>query len=200
MTAQEISDLVASLVANVVPIGAIQAFAMQTPPDGWLPCQGQEFGVDRYPLLYAAIGNTFGGEVGRTFVLPDLQGRFVRGYDEDGNVDPQREFGSKQEDALQEHGHEFKISGEVSSSGEHCHRLYKTTYMVGSNFGEDDKPVFEVGQSDLTRTSTAYDGDHSHSLPEMSVNQCDTRSGGKVRTDVETRPKNIALLYCIKYM
>lgn len=216
MTDQEIKDLIAS----IVPIGAIQAFAMPEAPDGWLPCNGKEFSVERYPLLYNVIGNTFGGEQGKTFVLPDLQGRFVRGYDEDGNRDPERNFGTPQEDAIQEHGHQLRVDGNVSG-GEHNHNVYyyKWTLYYGTNiFANEETMICSPespsdfhnaalryvenkwsGFADRYRGVSTSSDAHTHKLPNMQVDKCDTRGGGVVRTDTETRPKNVALLYCIKY-
>jgi len=41
---------------------------------GWLSCDGSSVAVSTYPLLFGAIGYTFGGSAG-FFNLPDFQGR-----------------------------------------------------------------------------------------------------------------------------
>ena len=89
----------------LIPTGAILAFASQKAPEGWLICNGDELRIEDYRNLYEVIGDTFN----RTntpkgfFCLPDLQGQFIRGWDKDGNIDSQRDFGSSQEDAFQGH-------------------------------------------------------------------------------------------------
>src|SRR5216110_3278002 len=44
---------------NPIPLAKIEAFALQTAPDGWLPCDGATYTEDEYPELYAAIDPTF---------------------------------------------------------------------------------------------------------------------------------------------
>jgi hypothetical protein len=41
--------------------GMISYFAMQTPPDGWLVCDGQSYSNALYPDLYSAIELTYMG-------------------------------------------------------------------------------------------------------------------------------------------
>lgn len=40
-------------------IGEIRWFAMSTPPEGWLPCNGAAVYTSNYVALFAAIGKTF---------------------------------------------------------------------------------------------------------------------------------------------
>lgn len=46
-----------------------------TPPTGWLICDGSVLNVADYPDLYAVIGVNYGGTVGLVFNLPDLRNR-----------------------------------------------------------------------------------------------------------------------------
>jgi hypothetical protein len=48
---------------------------------GPILADGREVTVAVYPSLYRVIGNTYGGNRGNTFKLPDLQGRIVDGSD-----------------------------------------------------------------------------------------------------------------------
>lgn len=60
-------------------IGEVRWFAMSTPPDGWLVCNGAAVGTSDYAALFAAIGNTFLPEdtsvSPATFNLPNLMGK-----------------------------------------------------------------------------------------------------------------------------
>lgn len=60
-------------------IGEIRWFAMSTPPEGWLVCNGASVGTSDYPALYNAIGNTFLPKdvpaSPTTFNLPNLMGK-----------------------------------------------------------------------------------------------------------------------------
>ena len=40
-------------------IGEVRWFAMSTPPEGWLACNGAAVGTSDYAVLFAAIGKTF---------------------------------------------------------------------------------------------------------------------------------------------
>lgn len=83
--------------AERVPAGAVQWFAAETPPTGWLECNGATVSRSTYPDLFNAIGTTYGaGNGSTTFKLPDLRGEFIRGWDNGRSVDPGRTFGSGQ--------------------------------------------------------------------------------------------------------
>lgn len=68
-----------------VPIGAIQPFVGDTPPQGWQLCYGQAISRVTYAALFGVIGTKFGaGDKGSTFNLPDLRGRVLVGRDDMG--------------------------------------------------------------------------------------------------------------------
>lgn len=73
----------------VIPIGTILPFAGNTPPPGYLLCDGSEQLTSRYPELFAVIGYTYkslGTLLGvATFAVPDLRGRFALGRDNMNN-------------------------------------------------------------------------------------------------------------------
>jgi microcystin-dependent protein len=62
-----------------VPTGTIMWSAAPEPPVGWLLCDGRFVSPGDYPALYASIGNTYGGDE-VSFALPDLVGRFIKGW------------------------------------------------------------------------------------------------------------------------
>lgn len=78
-------------------IGAVSAFAMPIPPEGWLVCNGAAISRTEYADLFATIGTVWGaGDEISTFNLPDLRGEFVRGFDAGRGLDSGRVFGSAQ--------------------------------------------------------------------------------------------------------
>lgn len=93
----DITDL---SVTQLVPPGIVGHFAMDTPPEGWLRCNGADVSRTTYAALFAAIGTRFGSANGSTFRLPDLRGEFIRGWDNGRGLDPGRSFGSMQDDAI----------------------------------------------------------------------------------------------------
>lgn len=155
----------------LTPPGVVMAYAAQTPPDGWLECNGSVVSRNAYAALYAAIGTTFntGGESSTQFRLPDLRGEFIRGFDNNREVDDGRVFGSSQADAMQGHRHAFSSTGADSGFN-----------TAGGGQGVDPGPwtvaAFSASIGDPTTDGT----------------------NGTPRTAAETRPRNIALLYMIK--
>lgn len=60
--------------------GCIQIWTGETPPNGFLLCNGEAVSRTTYEDLYAVIGTTYGsGDGDTTFNLPDLQGRIPVG-------------------------------------------------------------------------------------------------------------------------
>jgi microcystin-dependent protein len=91
---------------GIIPIASIMWFCSQRPPEGYLLCDGREVSRVEYTQLFRAIGETYGSGNGvSTFNLPNLVGRFCRGWGTLNPLDPDRQFGSYQEDAPGLHNH-----------------------------------------------------------------------------------------------
>ena len=159
---------------NTVPAGAVMAFAMNSAPSGWIAANGAAISRTTYAALFAAIGTTFGsGDGSTTFNLPDLRGEFVRGWDNGRGADSGRTFGSFQDWAIQNiTGTISKISETFNISGEASGVFSKDTGFTGS------------------QTPTAVDSSGSGKVT--------FDASTVVKTSTETRPRNVALLYCIK--
>ena len=138
--------------------GQIMFFAKNTPPSGWLKCDGSAVSRTTYNGLFSIIGTTFGnGDGSTTFNLPDLRGEFIRGWDNGRGIDSNRVFGSTQTDSFKTHTHNLTVRDGAT------------------NFGSDKA---------LTRSAGGGGTNTSQSVDEAGGN--------------ETRPRNIALLPCIK--
>ena len=190
---------------NLIPVGAIQAFAMEEAPDGWLVCDGTEYSITEDTRgLFDMIGNTFGGDSVTSFCVPNLRGQFIRGWDMDGDIDPERELGSYQEDALQGHGHSINPSiFKIEASGSHSHKTKYYSYSVGS-WGSD-KIVYEVRSSTDSFTSeagTSTDGSHTHNIEintnKIPISEILPTQYGQIKCDIETRPKNVVSCHVSK--
>ena len=196
----------------IVPIGTVMAFAMNDAPIGWLVCDGEMYRKELFPLLSKVLGTTYNlpDTPEGFFCVPDLQGLFIRGWDKVGNVDPEREFGGYQEDAFQGHGHKVNYNKVLTTNntGGHSHKVYYHSHNVRNSgtFGSD-YPVYEVSYSSYENVcandgwGTNTEGSHSHNIElEINTNTSDPQNTkyGVVKLNNETRPKNIALLYCIK--
>lgn len=199
---REIKDEISRLKNEICPIGTIQAFAYNSIPYGWMLCDGHSELTAEFPELFELIGNTYGGDGTTSFCVPDLRGRFIRGWDNSGTIDKNRDFGSPQEDAIQEHRHKFFMESKMTKKdGSHDHYIgYETLYFGTNTFSSDDpckslkgcSEPHELSYGDSTRAI------HEHELPRMEVQDVCGKKKEEVNVSKETRPKNIALLYCIK--
>ena len=113
-----LAALVSAVQQALVPAGTIHAYGGSTVPAGWLRCDGTLYNGSTYPALYAAIGINFGGYSGY-FNVPDLRGRFLRGWSNSTGRDPDAasrygeytgqtggdKIGSIQGDQLKSHNH-----------------------------------------------------------------------------------------------
>lgn len=77
---------------SALPVGAPVPWPSETPPTGWLKCNGAVFSAEEYPELAKAYP---------TNKLPDLRGEFIRGWDDGRGVDSGRALLSEQLDAMQ---------------------------------------------------------------------------------------------------
>jgi len=204
----EILSIVQQLKEELLPIGCILIYPSENVPLRFLPCDGSELSKKAYPELYALIKGTW-GETKDSFFLPDLQGQFIRGWDKDGDVDSERKLGSLQEDSLQGHGHKVSIVEKIQSdsSGSHRHKVYYKSHDVSSGVFSS-YPVYEVSFSTNNETlssdgsGTTYEGSHCHDIkiPNgfLQIEDPESSIFGTIRIAVETRPTNVALMFCIK--
>lgn len=166
----QIDAAVAAATAASVPEGTIIHVAGSSAPAGYLKANGSAVSRTTYAALFAAIGTVYGaGNGSTTFNLPDLRGEFVRGVDDGRGVDSGRALGSNQGDAFQGHYHKL-----TSDNGT---QVFIGNVNMGS--GGSGREV-NIGTADAVREALT-DG-----------------TNGAPRTASETRPRNIALLYCIK--
>jgi microcystin-dependent protein len=164
---------------NATPAGAVMYFAMDAAPVGWLKANGAAVSRTAYAGLFAVLGTYYGaGDGATTFNLPDLRGEFLRCWDDGRGVDPWRSLGVWQYDAIR------NIAG-------------NTGYVLTSNvtnaagvFGTQRMPYYPTHDGsvkDYNNKDTVY-REHLFTFNASTV----------VPTANENRPRNIALLACIK--
>lgn len=165
----------------IMPVGTILAYAgkISSIPEGWLECDGRALPISEYRDLYDAIGVQWGGYV-NMFNIPDLRGRFLRGLDNSSIWGP-------------------------SSSNNDPERTARYPINYGGNSGNNVGTL----QGDQV-------GPHTHPLSPNNAfmnndgtsNGCDggddvkyTRSYISVQPNSgnESRPRNAAVIYLIKY-
>lgn len=78
-------------------VGIPLPWPKETPPTGWLACNGQQFDKNMYPKLADAYPSG---------ILPDLRGEFIRGWDGKRGIDEARSILSWQDSNNKAHNHE----------------------------------------------------------------------------------------------
>ena len=158
-----------------------------TAPSGWLLCNGAVVSRTTYASLFAVIGTSGGsGDGATTFVLPDLNGVFLRGADLGAGRDPDRaarvamhtggntgdSVGSYEADAFQGHYHEMEYANNAAGPG------LSRPYYAGTGVH-----LYSAADPALGKAyQVANDGTH-----------------GSPRAGFETRPVNVSVNYIIKY-
>ena len=174
------------------PVGTVIHVALTSAPSGYLKANGDAVSRITYATLFAAIGTTFGsGDGSTTFNLPDLRGEFVRGWDDSRGVDSGRIMGTSQKGTL-------TVSDPNYSSFNVTSVIGRSNYTggTGSPAGTTVDPTFpaEAGQDLVTRSQypnvmNSYIG-HGNAPLELGSNGFSYGA---------TRPRNVALLACIKF-
>lgn len=155
---------------NGVPVGTVLPYAgdRDNVPAGWLLCDGTSVKQSAYPALFKVIGAYYGnGKSSTEFNLPDYQGRFLRGADPTGKVDPdvakrtannanggntgatKYKVGSVQGDEVKKHrhnsatGHDFVISGgtKTTTSGKDIPFASSGSTSTAYYGGGESRPV-----------------------------------------------------------
>ncbi|AFE10129.1 protein rhiB [Corallococcus coralloides DSM 2259] len=173
------------------PVGSLVAFAGEvagrgsdsqhaTPAEleGWLVCDGRPLAKGEYPELFAAIGHRYSPtEDGDTFLLPDLQGVFLRGVDAKGQVD---------KDQSQRTMVSGTAKAEVGSLQPHALQLHEHQLTQASAFATPSQQGTEAGSSvTLTGQTSAVIDDPKGTAPLKT-------------SPTETRPVNVYVYFLIK--
>lgn len=73
--------------SKAVPVGMMAPYAADTPPEGWLVCDGSAVSRTTYSALFAKIGTKYGsGDGSKTFNLPNFINRTFWGGSSSGAV------------------------------------------------------------------------------------------------------------------
>lgn len=174
----------------LIPAGTIIQSASQSTPGGYLKCNGASISRVSYQKLFGVIGTTFGSDDNNTFRLPDLRGRFVRGFSDGSSIDGDREFGSSQDDENKEHYHLMLTGNGAQSSSEKSLQTFKN-FLKSNGYEELVKDALfqpEVATGYLNYEKRIYH-ENVDFVPKMPT----SKSGS------ESRPYNIALNFYIKY-
>lgn len=163
------------------PTGSIIAYAADTSPEGWLECNGATLSRNAYSKLFSVIGTVFGAGDGlTTFKLPDFRGEFLRGWSHGRSVDSGRQFGSIQGDAIRNISGHTRFGDNVNNTGALVHST------EGAFYGNNNADFWYLdynGNGNQRNNASRLLFDASRVVPVAN----------------ENRPRNRAIMYCIKY-
>ncbi|MBC5712469.1 tail fiber protein [Hungatella sp. L12] len=169
------------------PVGTVISYMGTKAPEHYLVCDGAVINIADYPYLAEQIKDEFGavdyfgGDGTSTFAVPDLRNKFLRGY----------------------HGEaEKQLSGEIGEQQK------STDHILFDKRGEtDENGVLQIGVlkeqvlpqniDDMVLKTTDSDGIYISQF-SPSVSQISSKDK-LVGCFYNSRPTNVAVLYCIKY-
>ena len=181
-TKTEIEAMIAQ--ASALPVGATVAFPLDKVAPGFLELDGSVKSVAVYPDLAAFLGTAFnkGDEGAGNFRLPESRGEFLRGWDHGRGVDAGRTVGSWQVGtATYGDGDGQNLPVPNMNNAAHVRVLgleYDTAPAV-------PEPITVLATATAT-TSLLMDGVQA---PGTAYNGVDF---------MRSRPRNVAVVWCIK--
>jgi microcystin-dependent protein len=114
---------------DIMPVGAIIAYAGVEAPPGWMPCNGYFWAIEFYKALYEAVGSptpidkTFTTGILPSFKVPDLRSRFIVGA---GKGPGLSKYALNAEDGEEKH----KLT--IEEMPAHSHTVTKVSYNGSS--------------------------------------------------------------------
>ena len=189
-----INALLAGYTANsFCPSGMVMIFAGDFAPVGWLKANGAAVSRTVYTNLFAAIGTRYGaGDGYSTFNLPDLRGEFPRFWDDGRGIDLGRVFGSVQSDNTRRHIHGTGMMSDTDDA------VLISQEWGGSLPRDAQFATIQINGVLDSLLENRYDN------PAHRRNNIFRRPLGTAENEAlpdarsETRPRNVALLACIK--
>jgi microcystin-dependent protein len=159
--------------------GQVSFFAFSSVPTGWIKANGAAISRTTYASLFAVISTTYGvGDGTTTFNVPDLRGEFLRCLDDGRSIDSARSIGTAQGQQNETHNHTITSA---PHTGGFQYGAAPIAISRGYPSGIGSGPYSHIVSSS---------GDAVFSTGNLSVGG----SGG-----TESRPRNVALLACIKF-
>ena len=185
-----------------IPAGAVMQFAGNVAPAGWLKANGGAINRTAYPKLWAwaqGSGNIaasegakqagqFGpGDGTTTFSIPDLRGEFIRGWDDGRGVDSGRGIGGFQDGTwTRQMINDYSDNDLAGSSG----------FSAGQAYANPDATTTNPSSLDPRNANgSSHIGVHNDNGTQTGHNS----NWGFSSNWIRYRPRNVALLFCIKY-
>lgn len=165
--------------ASALPVGVMAALPVNKIPPGWLEVDGSAKSIATYPDLAAFLGGAFnnGTEPAGYFRLPESRGEFLRGWDHGRGIDTGRALGSWQKGSA----HSFDIGPSVGSVADRSGATTATDARSGLGYDAGDRTDYTLAQT------VSVAGSNVNGITDSS----EIAWGA-------TRPRNVAVIWCIK--
>ena len=161
---------------SALPVGAPVPWPSETPPTGWLKCNGAPFSAEEFPKL---------AKVYPTLNLPDLRGEFIRGWDDGRGVDSGRSLLSGQAATfirtavLDYYGNEPSTSVKVGIAFATADSVITVGSPANPKSGSNSVFAPESEDNSITGTQSTSDGDFTGAWISM-------------------RPRNLSFNYIVR--
>jgi phage-related tail fiber protein len=177
-TKPEIEALIAQ--ASALPVGSMVGFPVNKVPAGFLEIDGSVQSIATYPTLAAFLGTVFnqGNEGVGNFRLPESRGEFLRGWDHGRGVDVGRAIGSVQKGSL--------VAMDTGAAGNQTIHLTPAASVASAQVAAGLDAYVPSDYPNLDIAGVSASG--ISALPGLAT---ETASG-------VVRPRNLAVLWCIK--
>lgn len=136
------------------PIGTLLLWPTGTPPSGYLECDGSSLDRTTYALLFAVLSDDYGAVDGDHFSLPDMRGKFFRGWSHGQTTDPDKatrtdrgdtttgdNVGTNQAHGVKAHTHTAMASASSAGSTGASSPAQNTTTDSGAYGGNETRPI-----------------------------------------------------------
>lgn len=156
---------------NAQPATPADAPLNRLEAQGFMLCDGRWLGKAAYPELFAVLGHLYGTkDSGASFRIPDYRGLFLRGFDGGAGMDP---------DAAT--------------------RIAPTGTSVGNSVGSLQCDALQEHTHNYDIIQPAAISQQGQAAGATSTSRATTAPNPPARLSAETRPKNIAVSYVIKF-
>ena len=164
-------------IEDGIPVGTIIAYAGNTPPNGFLACDGAGLNPVTYDNLFGVIGTTYGGDGYSTFNLPNLNNNsFLEGSDTAGTV---------------------KSAGLPNATGDFVSTIASGSAQAGwSSQSVGTGALYRIGTGAKGRLFSGTDSTYN----DMSKIGLDlSKSNSIFGKSTTVQPKSVTVKFCIKY-
>jgi len=179
-----------------LPIGSVISYTNNTPPSGYLMCDGSAISRSVYAQLFTIIGTTYGvGDGSTTFNLPNIEGRTIVGKGSEVEFNTLGKTGGEKTHVLSTA--EMPVHNHTTTENSHrhispiCMNPGLQTYYGETNITETTTGLYyEVGN---TAEGNEVLGYTSSSTTGITI---DNTGSGEAHNIIQPY---ITLNYCIKY-